>query len=305
MSERLGNGTEVMNVTQIPIKKIADLPFGEGVIGGERHLDDDFARALGDHTRVLTQTNLADCGDGRGMLRLLEMESGLVLVERVVPQILGGTFLGSTKAAVAADAALVRDAKDFQDAYEKVAAHLTAQGEEDTAHEDCGASKSVEKSVATRIDAPAFLTSMYLFTEPDEQTKPLIMANLRHKRERLLDGFYGGWDSHWQLDHVSSKFPQNVAYLDTGPEDSATHGHYEEAIYPVFKDHYGFAKNAFVHDTGRQAFAVTIPKMRDLAYKLSGSRQEEKRIYLAFIDDTLHISNCLAATGTPIVGEAA
>lgn len=302
----------------VRVNKVGELEFGEGKIGLDPALEpaDEaaFAEALGAHTHELTKANTADCGDGRRTLRLAQTEAGLVLAERVVPQLLGGAGLAATKAAVAADARLVADAKTMWEAYETVSTYLYDKwGEEDGGHEGCGASKNVKASVLNRIDPAVAMPTMCLLAEATERTVNLTQQNWQTKSNRLLDGFYDDWDPEKHLDYLASRFPQNTSYLDQGQPEDPLAGHRELAVYLVTEPGRGFAKNAFVEATGQQAFSVTLPKMRDLANKLGGSPEEKERIFLAFLDDTLHVTNGLVecvrndqtTKGLPVFGEAA
>lgn len=291
------------NIEQTQATELGRLPFGAGKIGREALLDKtdsaDFAQQLGIHTGELTQHNLADCIDGRTILYFVKTPSGLVLAERRVPQLPGGTFLAATKAATSAGAQVVSDAKDMWDAFIKVASVLTTAGEEDTGHEDCGADKNVEDSVARAIELDALIDTGRLLLGDDARSLSTLRSLQIGKRQLLLKGFYSRWDPARHKEYVTDDFPQNFAYLNTD-DTHETRGHLEEGIYIIGEDGKGFAKNNFVNDTGRQAFAVTVPKMRQLAHILGASEEERHRIFVAFIDDVLHVSNGLVAEGMPV-----
>lgn len=306
----------MLELESIQVSKAGELAFGEGKIGLNPALGSSeetaFAAALGAHTRELWKQNTADCGDGRGTVRLVQTETGLTLMERVVPQLFGGSGLAATKAAVAADARLVADAKTMWQAYEKVSTYLHDKwGEEDGGHEGCGASKGVRSSVAQRIEPEVaaatigLLAGLDLSEDKQAVRTGLTQQNWQTVQDRLEAGFYDGWEPAKHADYLSSRFPQNFSYLDQGDPDDPLGGHREVAVYVVTEPGSGFAKNAFIEVTGQQAFAVTLPKMRQLADKLGADNQEKARIFLAFLDDTLQVANGLVARGLPVFSSTA
>lgn len=303
----------MLELDSIQVNKAGELAFGEGKIGLNPSLEpgeeSDFVAALGTHTRELWKQNTADCGDGRGTVRLVKTEAGLLLVERVVPQVFGGSGLAATKAVVAADGRLVASAKTMWQAYETVSTYLYDKwGEEDSGHEGCGASKSVRSSVAQRIDSTVAAATIGLLAGSNAakgNQAALIQQNWRTASERLEAGFYDGWDPAKHVDYLSSRFPQNFSYLDQGAPDDPLAGHREVAVYVIAESGSGLAKNAFIEATGWQTFAVTLPKMRQLADMLSVDKQEKDRIFLAFLDDTLQVANGLVARGLPVFTSAA
>ena len=111
----------------------------------------NFAVGLAEHTALITIPNTADCGDGeRRTIRLANgVSDQTILRERVVSQLFGGLGLATTKALVAANAVIIRDAKSMWDAYEKTSTILAElrqeMHQEDGGHENCGASLSVRK----------------------------------------------------------------------------------------------------------------------------------------------------------------
>jgi hypothetical protein len=301
----------VPHIEQTAVIKLAELPFGEGKIGSRERLPDslaemEFAEQLDAHTGELTQTNLADCIDGRPTLELVDMPDGLLIARRIVPQLPGGTFLAATKATVAAGAQLVSDAKGIQAAYETVAARLEAagdDGEEDAAHAACGAEEKVQASIENQLESSALFGTFRVLVGDDPRTMATVSSIAGRKRQLLEDGFYSRWDPAWHADYVMTKYPQNYSHLEVDKQDE-TGGHHEAGLYVVTREGRGFAKNAFIDKTGRQAFAVTVPKMRQLADLLGGSDEEKHRILMAFIDDALHVSNLLVAEHMPVFTDA-
>ena len=311
MTEQLAQPEFDMEAEQVQVRKMAEISFGRGMVGRRYPLEDaqaeaDFAAGLARHTREITKPNTADCPEDRKILRLADgtADPGL-LRARIVPQLFGGQGLAATKAVTAAGAAIVRDAKTMWQAYEKVSTTLAEMGEEDGGHNDCGASKSVESSVAQRIDPAELVPAIFLFTAPKDGSESLIRRNTVHKRELLMSGFYGDWDPKKHEDYLASRFPGNFSYLDIDHDDKETAGHNASGLYVITEENAGFAKNAFIEDTGRWSFGLTPPKMRQIAHMLGGSAEERERILLAFIDDSLHVSSGIVTEGFPVFSDAA
>jgi hypothetical protein len=311
MSERLSRERAMSDVKEVSYQ--ANLPFGRGRIGEADPLRTDQERAafgadLRRHTRPLTVTNTADCGDERRTLRLANgVDDPRMLRERVVQQLFGGLGIATTKAASAANAAYLRDAKNFTDAYEKTVALLVTLGYSEGGHEGCGASAGVESSVATTIDLRPLSEATSLFTgitakHPDElKHQDTVLADLGTHKQRLLEaGYYGAWDVDWHANFVSEGFSGNFSYLAGDPNDLVTHGHHAQGIYAVTEPNFGFAKNEMIEATGQESFAVTAYTMADIANKLGGSAEERERIRYGFYDDTLHVGNGLVTLGMPV-----
>src|SRR6476660_257542 len=91
------------------------LDFARGKVGQRYPLTTDeektaFAQECADHTKELSITDTADCGDERITIRLGdETTDPEALRMRIAPQLFGGLYLAATKAAVEADAAIVKD----------------------------------------------------------------------------------------------------------------------------------------------------------------------------------------------------
>jgi hypothetical protein len=207
---------------------------------------------------------------------------------------------------VAADAALVKDAKNMWEAYEITSTFLYQElGEEDAGHAGCGASGSVESSTAREIPQKSLTAALGLFVpySTDYDQSAYVQRNTNTKRARLEDGFYSGWDTAKHQDYLISRFPQNFSFLAEDPHDHETNGHNGSSLYVVTSEDHGFAKNAFTEDTGQQAFSVTLTKMKQLAYKLGGSTEERLRILIGFADDTLHVGAGIVTPGMPVFAE--
>lgn len=293
------------------VRLVARINFGRGLIGRQQVLaspedEQQFSGGLKEATRRLTRSNTGDCGDDRRTIGLADGTTDVrVLAERVVPQLFGGLGLSAAKAAYAANAAYLRDAKDFQQAYETTSALLTRFGYEDGGHAVCGASKTVESSVANPIPEAQFNEALGLFIPTTEAVLHLSQQNQQTKRQHLEAGHYGGWSSDWHEDFLSQRFPQNFSHLAVDPSDLETGGHHGVGLYVVTAEGQGFAKNDFIDATGREAFAVTTAIMAELSHKLGYDDEERARIHLGFLDDTLHVGAGLVAPGMPVFAEVA
>lgn len=293
-------GNFEMPTQSVEIAHVADLPYGRGNIG-ERFENDAqkeaFHQVLAEEIRPLTITNTADCGDGREILRMADGTEGPALENRVTFQLFGGIGLAVTKAAVAADMSFVKDAKTFKAAYEKtVMGVLVPLGYADAAHEGCGASKSVEVSVAKGLTVVEAVIMPNLLLPGNFNMTRQMQTIYETKDRKLGDGFYGDWDSEWHEDFVRQRFPENFATLRT--MDNPTNGHHEVEAEAILKQGYGLAKNALIRRTeGGQVFAVTPPLVHLLAKQVSVSEQERERFTIAAFDDMGQVSNQLILRG--------
>ncbi len=296
-----------------PVQFLTRLPFGEGVIGA------DTKDYTAEEIEVIVQAvntcikpipkqydNTADCVDGR---RTIMFANGVpplsVLERRVTHQLPGGLVLPVTKAAVAADLQLVRDAHNFQAAYETMFDFLSEAGYEDGGHTGCGASKLVEKSTAEQLPEDIVIATLPILRPQPENIASLWAANSETKHHRLNDGFYSEWSSTWHESFLESKVPHNFSILET--QDNETSGHNEKAVVLIRQPGFGFAKNAFIDMTGgMQAFVQTMataPKIiTDIAPKITGSELETARFLFEFDDEAPHVLNQLAAAGMPLLG---
>lgn len=300
-----------MNVDQVAATKVAELSFARGKVGQRYPLVGEEAerrhsRGLADHTVGITKPNTADCGDDRGTIRLADgTEDPMVLRNRVTAQLFGGLGLATTKALVAANANIIKDAKNFWQAFETTSSYLYERGEEDGGHAGCGASGMVEASVSNPIPTTSLVPAIGLFLPMNERSVALVGRNTETKRQHLQDGFFGGWDPAKHEDYLATRFPQNFSYLADDPNDHETRGHNGSSLYVVTADNHGFAKNAFIEDTGQAALSTTLPKMHQLASILGGSPEERMRILIGFVDDSLHVGAGIVTEGMPVFAEQA
>lgn len=287
------------------------LSFACGQVGQRAPLTTPEARQehaaqLAAYTGAITRFNTADCGDDRPVIWLADgTVDPAVLEARVVAQLFGGLGLASTKAAVAADAALVREARTMQEAYEIVSGYLAELGEEDGGHLGCGASLSVESSVAHPIRKELLVPSVGLLVPMNPRVASMIDENMRVKTARLEAGFYGGWDPEWHTDYLSNRFPQNFSQVAVDHEDHETQGHNGSSLYVVTQPGHGFARNAFCRRTGQQAFGLSLPKMQEVALLLGETAEEQARILVGFVDDSLHVGGGIVTAGLPVFVETA
>ena len=292
---------------------ITKLSFGRGAVGRRYPLTTaeavtTFGSELAQYTRPLTVHNTADCGDGRPIVRLANgVADPALLRERVAPRWFGGLGLATTKALVAADHWLVRDARTMQQAYEITSTFLSRElRQRDAGHAGCGASNAVvDTGKADKAIVPELLVpSVRLFVpDADEAT---VMAITTTKAHRLEDGFYAGWNPTWHTDYLTQRFPENFAYLADDPDDPEVHGHNESGLYVVTHEGDGFAGNAFTENTGgSQAFVLTPSKIAEIAHSLGGSDAERLVLMAAFADDALHIGAGLVTADLPVFAQAA
>lgn len=298
-------------IQEFEVGQVATAGFAHGKIGAENPLKSsqysEYGLQLGQHAERITLRNTADCGDGRKTIALADGTTDpMILRNRVVAQVLGGPVLALTKSLTAANSVLIRDCKTFKDAYEKVYDVYTSLKDQDGnlykdgGHEECGASITVEKSVASPILPELLVPSIGLFVPGVDRYRPLIDSLTQTKHQRLESGFYGSWESSWHEDFLRTRTPETFSTLDIDHNHDLG-GHYEEALFVVTDEDYGFAKNKFIEDTGgRQSFAVTPSFVARLASLLGTNDEERATIYLAFADDTLHVGGGLMSKDTSV-----
>ncbi|MBC7582001.1 hypothetical protein H7097_04015 [Aeromicrobium sp.] len=304
MSEQLTSSGDIFMPTDIAVVAAAQLGFARGKVGQRYPLMTDkeragFALECAVHTKLLTITNTADCGDERETIALADgTTDSETLQRRIVAQLFGGIGLAATKAVVEANAAIVKDAPDFWSAYMSVSSVLTQLGYEDAGHYGCGASKSVEASVVNQIPFEQALGGVGLLVADDGGNELLLKQNTDTKLQRLQAGFYGSWGPQAHIDHLNKTVPHNLSTLKQDPTDTETDGHNGSGLYVVTQTRQGYQK------TGR-AFSVTLPMMQELSQKLGGSADERRRILLGFADDTLHVGAGIVTKDFPVFAQSA
>lgn len=294
------------SLTPRPVKMLNRLAIGQvdSKIRSDLKTDEEievFAQALSRHTQPLSASNTVDCMDDRKILSLGDgVNDPGRLRQRVAKQLPGGLVLASTKAAVAAGAAYLRDAKSFKHAYEITGGLLVGMGYQDGGHAHCGASTFVEQSVAKPVADDIALPTVGAVLGVSMTTEPgaakAFWANRQQVDQLLQDGFYGDWSTQWHEDYLQSQVPQNFSHL--------SEVHRADGVYLISQPDMGFAKNAFIEETNHEAFGVTTYTMSELADKLGGSEQERLRLRLAFADDLLNVSNQLIAPDMPAFTDA-
>lgn len=292
-------------VGDMNVQPVGKLEFGAGSIGkGELPANelDDICEELGEHTEEVTHPKTAGCGDGRETVSLADGTQGQALERRIEPQLFGGVGLAATKAAVAAGLPLVRGAKNIWEAYLIVSKHLQANGYEDGGHKSCGASATVKSSVEFDVPTEQLVPDVQLLAPGDNVASDLatITAN---KHALLASGFYDGWDPAAHEAHLTQTFPQNFAVL-SAPHDHAQHGHEEVVVYAIDTPGLGFAKNAFVGATGKQAFGLTPWFGREIAPVMAETEEQQRLFLVALADDMLHVGGGLATKDMPVVATA-
>jgi len=300
------------HVPVVDVNLAGRLPFGAGAISARYPLqtpeaEAEFASQLQPSIRPLTIVNTADCVEDRPIIALADGTTDpTILAARVTFQLPGGLGLAIAKAAVGADAAYLRDARDFKDSYLKTVEVLAEMGYRDAAHNKCGASNGVEASVAHELPEDQLMAALSTLTAVDAKTSYYVGRNWETKRRRLDAGFYSGWDAGFHVDYVSERFPENASVVAENPADPETNGHDASALLVVRKPGYGFAKTDFHNRTGRMAFGITPNIPEEIIGKLGGSDEERARMVLELQGvDPQHVLNTLVIDGFPAFAEAA
>lgn len=298
------SGDILMPTDLVDVALATQLNFARGKVGQRYPLTTDeeraaFARECAEHTLQLTVTNTADCGDERVTIALGDHTTDpAALQARIAPQMFGGLYLATTKAAVEAQAAVVKDAKSFMGAFLVIKQVLNGMGYHDAAHQSCGAEKAVKESVEKQLSFEAVVGSAALLAGKDDSNERLLTSNTVHKRRLLDAGFYDDWSAETRKDQIMEDAPENYSFLKEDPADLETGGHNGSGLYVVTQDGVGYQK------TGR-AFSVTVPKMIEISQKIGGSDEERRRILLGFVDDTLHVGAGIVTEGFPVFAQTA
>lgn len=225
------------------------------------------------------------------------------LRERAYFQWPGGLYLATTKAAVAANAAYLRDATSFKDAYLLTAQVLGAMGYEDGGHAGCGASGKVKASVEVPVARELALPTIGAIIEVNQSRTDLFDKNAANKQRKLEDGFFDGWTQAWHEEYLEKNVPHNYSHIKT--EADAVHGHKAKSLLVVTEKGKAFAKNAFYQDTNDMSFGVTPPAVIEIAHKLGGTPEEREALVVGFMTDLLDVSDKLIAPGMPTFAQAA
>ncbi len=300
----------------VQVNYAAGLPFGHGKIGALNQLvlpeeRIEFASALSVCTLPITDPTTGDCVDGRGTIAFANgVNDPAVLANRVVAQYPGGLYLAVTKAAVAADLAILRDSKNITGAYLAITEVMDKLGYHDGGHANCGASTLVQESVASEISDESIDMTLPVLVTNVQNARLYVRLNKNIKQKRLNDGYYGTWSHTWHEGHLYDTVPQNFATLEVDPDDHEFHGHKERAAYSISTPDYGFAKNKFIAMTGgQQSFAVTTRSadtmIERIISQIVGSPEERSRLRLELGIDTAQVLNELVLKGLPVFTEAA
>lgn len=287
------------------VTQIATLPFGEGLVGASEHLtgqerDRFLVGMMVNQHQIHHGAKLPiDCMDERFLIGLADgTKDPGELMSRVAAQLPGGAVLAIVKAGIAADAAFLRDAKTFEQAYGIVEHEVLPNTRYvDAAHEDCGAAKHVRRSVAQRLP---ILTVARVFgglaADDKAMVDPLTELD-RKKQERLDQGFYDDFTQAWHERHVREGSPRNFSYYRT--DHSPTHGHNASGLLLVRPGYY-LAKNALSQEVGRDAFALTFSAADEIADMVGGSAHEKDLLKIAFRDDAFNVANHIVAQGLEV-----
>lgn len=293
-----------MQEQTVQVAEVTQLPFGVGNVGADRHLDgadkEAYVGALGRHQHE-APSNLwlpFDCMDERPTISLADGTTDPeALVRRKAFQLAGGTVLAFTKAGVAANAAFLRDAKSMEEAYQTTYDLLSKLGVPDAAHAGCGASTHMQNSVMKPIGSERLLTAFEGLGAKRDEIAPALDRLAANKQRRVSEGFYDTWTPAWHAQFVTERNPENFSNLQIEEDD--VHGHYASGVLLVQGDRY-FAKNAFVAETGRMAFALTFDPADRVAHMLGATDEERALISLAIRDDSLNVTNHIVAEGLEV-----
>jgi len=291
------------------VAHIADLAIGhesESSVHSQLEPDarEQFAQDLGGHTEQLTNPKTIVCIEDRGITATGTGEDDPVELRKIVhSQWAGGMTLATTKAALAANAAFLRDARSFTEAYLITDKLLRDLDYEDGGHANCGASGLVQASVENPVAREIAIPTIGAIIEVNNSREALFDKNAAQKRNLVGRNFFADWTPAWHEAHLQQTVPQNFTHIKTA--NDASHGHYGQGLYVMTQEGVGFAKNGFIEDTGQLAFAATVPKVAEVAYAIGGSDEERERILMGFAADLLDVSDKILAPGFPAFKQAA
>jgi len=276
-----------------------DLPFGNGHYASRlttREKKLNLAGQLGSNIGAITKHKLAGCMDDR---LILSFASGSFDPSLIVWQQPGGTYLHLTKAAVAADLAIVADAKDFKAAYSIIDNYMTSYGWQDAGHAVCGASANAERSVAEPMAGSDLLLGLDLVLGKAADPKHrqfIIEQNEAHKAHKLNSGFYGSWSSGYHEQQLHDRVPHNFATLETT--------HRPSGLLVIKTPDRGLNKAQLYEATGERVFAATTSQYSQAINLLCPAGGEKARMQVALVDDLLTVSQTLIAPGMPVFAES-
>lgn len=271
----------------------AKLAEGHRLLSGEELAR--YGGQLAAHTHQIAPkfAKQADCMDKR---RIIGTASGVTdpaeLRRRLTPQVAGGLGLAITQGAVAANAAIIKEAKSLQQAYQWVHKELVALGFRDGGHADCKASHYAQDPIANHVPIDLVHTTLTTMTGGPISMR-LLEANNMARARRLEEGFFGGWNPGDHEAFLADVEPDNFLILDTADRVDAS------GLYLV-ADGYGFAKNEFIEETGERAYAMTPSIIFEAAHKLGGTDEERSRIAVGSLVNAIDIAQYVFEQGQPI-----
>lgn len=252
---------------------------------------DAIINAARNETRPFTISNAAFCIDEREIVQLGNITNPDILRKIVAPRLPGGTGLASTKAALAANAVIVRDAKTFPEAYNRVTGVLSRAGIKDAGHKGCGAEVEAGTSVKHQVDfETSFVLSRTLGIAQDGEEQAIRILH-ENKTRRASDRFWDTYNPDFHRERVLATAPEYYAILKT--EHDKVHGHHGSGLYVTQGDE--GLPNGFAEQWNHMLFVYTHAFARQLSRILGGSEEERRLIELAFVDDLIDVGNVLFA----------
>lgn len=281
------------------------LGFGAGNVGEADHVLPEDRPTVMDAAAEATKEHgetcppCFDCMDGRRTLRIIQGADAAVIDdeteinERIAGQLAGGSGLAFTKAAVAANATYLREANSFEEAYDITVAKLAELGVYDAAHEGCGATKLVQKSVEEPLSVEAVAAAV---GTTDEVTLHRLATIATTKAKRVAEGFYSNWSPELHREKVRANGGEYLI-LETADDDVS--GHHEAGLLVLKKGQY-FVKNKFIDATDKQLFVLTLEDADVIAERLGADDEERAFIKLALRDDSFCVANHIVAPGLDV-----
>lgn len=282
------------NIEEINVNIVGKLDYGIGKIGVK--LEEEqlpiLEKAVRNSIEPVTAgcENTAICMDGRERV-LLGDGSTEGLDQEVYYQVPGGLVKATTDAAVMTNAHIVRDAKDYREAYHTVREFLGVLGYQPSKHEGCLAMQKVADSFTHALDAQQTFNIISSITQTQQSDLSCIEENLLLGQTLVGAGFFDSWNPEEEREYVLKNFPHHHSKLYH--DDSPTAGHNECALVIIDKPGYALNKNAFNKATGMQVFSFTPSILHEINSKIAVSSDEKRRLDIANLANLVWISNII------------
>lgn len=269
------------------------LPFGQGNVGEKLSENEliEFKASVENNILPITDTTTAQCIDGRATESRSDNSSRLDIDNEVLSQGPGGLSLHLANALVASDAIVLRDAGSFSEAYQTTRELIEYLGYKPSKHEGCLAAAKVEDTYKNALNSDQIYSILSSVIDLDENDKIILDELYSRQKDLLREDFFDSWNPEEIKKYVKENHPHNHSVLVS--DQSPNHGHYENALLIIKEPGYGFAKNKFINETNKQAFAYTPAIFEEIVDKIAVNSDEARRIKLALWVNLINVANVI------------